>query len=101
MPDFDINPHLAALIELLHTSAFTALGKLKDPETGEVRRNLDVARFYIDTLEMIEGKTLGNLTDAEKRHLASVLDTLRLNYLDEAKKPETAPDSSDPERAPS
>lgn len=94
MPEFDINPHLAALIELLHTSAFTALGKLKDPQSGEIHRNLEVARFYIDTLEMIEAKTLGNLTDAEKRHLAMVLDTLRLNYLDEAKKPEAAPSSA-------
>jgi hypothetical protein len=87
--EFGVDPHLAGIIDLMHVSAFTALGKLMDPATGKTHRNLDAARFYIDTLEMIEKKTAGNLTDAERKHLASVLDTLRLNYLDEMKKSAT------------
>jgi hypothetical protein len=81
----DIDPHLMAIVEMFQLSAFTSLGKLIDPTTGKAEVNLQGARFAIDTLEMLERKTSGNLTDAERRHLTAALDTLRLNYLEETK----------------
>lgn len=93
-----IDPHFAALIDLLHASAFTALGKLVDPATGATQRDLQAARFYIDTLEMIEKKTAGNRSDEETRQLVAVLDLLRLNYLDESRRPE--PSAAEPASPP-
>lgn len=67
------------------------LGKLVHPVTGKIERDLDAARLSIDLLGMIEEKTRGNLGAEDERLLGQVLTTLRLNYLEEAKKgPQTS-----------
>jgi hypothetical protein len=45
----------------------------------------------IDTLEMLENRTKGNLSQDESRMLAQMLQELRLNYVDEAQKPPPPP----------
>ena len=45
----------------------------------------------IDTLDMLENRTRGNLTPEESRMIAQLLQELRLNYVDEVRKPEPAP----------
>ncbi len=66
------------------------LGKVMNPATQKVERNLEQAKFAIDTLGMLEGKTQGNLGDNEKQMLEHALFELRMNYVDELKK---GPDS--------
>lgn len=78
----DINPHLLNLILSHEVAAMQFLGKTAGAE-GKVERNLDMARFAIDTLETLREKTKGNLTDAESRLLDHVLYQLHLNYVDE------------------
>jgi len=63
-----------------------ALGKLMNPMSGKIERNLEGARNTIDTLAAIEARTRGNLESDEQRVLSQVLTELRMNYLDEAKK---------------
>ncbi|KPP96151.1 MAG: protein of unknown function containing DUF1844 domain [Bacteroidetes bacterium HLUCCA01] len=63
------------------------LGKLKDPSTDTVSRDLNAAKYAIDTLRMLETYTKGNLTSDMKSYLTHVLSTLQLNYVDEVKKP--------------
>jgi hypothetical protein len=63
-----------------------ALGKLMNPMTGKLERNLEAARNTIDTLSAIEARTRGNLESDEQRVLTQVLTDLRMNYLDEVKK---------------
>ena len=41
------------------------LGQIPNPKTGEAEINLDLARMFIDQLEMIQEKTRGNLTNEE------------------------------------
>ena len=41
------------------------LGQIPNPKTGEPEINLDLARMFIDQLEMIQEKTRGNLTNEE------------------------------------
>ena len=76
----------AQLVAIFHSSAMVALGKLKNPATDRIERNLEQAKHAIDTLEMLRVKTNGNLTDTEKRMLDHSLTDLRLNYVDELKK---------------
>jgi cell division protein FtsN len=74
------------LIINLQSTAMIALGKLINPLTQNIERNLDQARFTIDMLGMLEDKTNGNRTEEETRTLRRVLTELRMNYLDEVEK---------------
>ena len=76
------------LVYSLTQSAFISLGKLPDPMTGNVERNLPQASQTIDLLAALEEKTKGNLDDDEEKFLARTISDLRLNYVDEVNKPE-------------
>ncbi|HTR96815.1 MAG TPA: DUF1844 domain-containing protein [Candidatus Acidoferrales bacterium] len=70
----------------LQQAAMVALGKLMNPMSGKIERNLDGAKNTIDTLGAIEARTHGNLEPDEERVLSQVLSELRMNYLDELRK---------------
>lgn len=70
----------------LQQAAMVALGKLMNPMTGKIERNLEAAKNTIDTLGAIEVRTRGNLEPDEQRVLTQVVTDLRLNYVDEVKK---------------
>ncbi len=70
----------------LQQAAMVALGKLMNPVSGRIERNLEAARNTIDTLSALETRTRGNLGNDEQRVLTQVLTDLRMNYLDEMKK---------------
>jgi hypothetical protein len=70
----------------LQQSGMMALGKLMNPITRQIDRNLEAARDTIDTLAAIEARTQGNLEPDEARVLQQVLTDLRMNYLEELKK---------------
>ena len=70
----------------LQQAAMVALGKLMNPVTGKIERNLEAARNTIDTLAALEARMQGNLDHDEQRVLTQVLTDLRMNYLDEVKK---------------
>jgi F0F1-type ATP synthase membrane subunit b/b' len=74
------------LVAIFHGSAMVALGKIKNPATDKIERNLDQAKQAIDMLEMLKEKTKGQLSQNEQRLLESSLTDLRLNYLDESQK---------------
>ena len=70
----------------LQQSGMMALGKLMNPLTRRIEKNLEAARDTIDTLAALEARTQGNLESDEARVLQQVLTELRMNYLDELKK---------------
>ena len=72
------------LILMFETAALQQLGKLINPLTGKIEKDLGQAKFSIDMLGMLEEKTKGNLTSEEKSSLQRVLAQLRLNYVEEA-----------------
>lgn len=59
------------------------LGKLKNPATDKIERDLSAAKYAIDTVAMLEAYTKNNLQPELKGYLTQVLNTLRLNYVDE------------------
>ena len=77
----------------LQQSGMMALGKLMNPITRQIDKNLDAARDTIDTLASLEARTRGNLEPDEARVLQQVLTELRMNYVDELKKAGTPPES--------
>ena len=66
--------------------AMMAMGKIKNPVTDKIDRNLEYAKVSIDTLDMLQARTKGNLTEYEEKFLAEALKDLKLNYVDEVEK---------------
>src|SRR4051794_16692756 len=58
------------------------LGQIPSPKTGEPEVNLDLARMFIDQLEMIQEKTRGNLTNEEMMVLRNTLSNLQMAFVE-------------------
>lgn len=85
MDDQEAGKRFLLMIEEFRLAAWVGLGKLKDPHSGEARRNLELARHAIDTLGMLEVKTRNNRSEEEDRFLRQALADLRINYVDEVR----------------
>jgi hypothetical protein len=62
------------------------LGKLKNPISDKVERDLPAAQMSIDMIEMLGDKTKNNNTEEENKFVEQILADLKLNYVDEAGK---------------
>ncbi len=72
----------AQLVMQQSSMAMMLLGKTAHPQTGEIVRDLEAARLFIDQLEMLEYKTKGNLTQEETALLRQSLMSLRLAFVE-------------------
>ncbi len=70
-----------SLISTIATQALFALGAIPDPRTGQRMQSLDLARYQIDLLGILEEKTKGNLSDKEADLLATTAYELRTRYI--------------------
>jgi hypothetical protein len=85
------------------------LGQIPNPKTGEAEINLDLARMFIDQLEMIQEKTRGNLTNEETMVLRNALSNLQMAFVEvsggalpePARRGEGAPETAAQPEAPS
>ncbi len=73
-----------SLIFSLSSSALYHFGEIADPQTGEKKKDLTLAKHAIDTIAMLKEKTKGNLTQEEEKFIDSVLTDLRWRYVKEA-----------------
>jgi len=76
------------LVVIFQGAAMQQMGKVLNPLSGKIERNLEQARFSIDTLAMLREKTRGNLSGDLERLLESVLVNLRMNFVEEAARPQ-------------
>ena len=74
------------LVSSFEMAALQQMGKMKNPLTDKIEKNLEQAQFTIDLLDMLKEKTKGNLNDDESKFLEHLLGQLKLNYLDEVEK---------------
>ena len=77
------------IVLMMQSSVMINLGKVSNPATGKVERNLNQAKASIDILEMLKRKTKGNLDKEEEKLLGNMLADAQLNYVSEQKKEET------------
>ena len=98
MSENQLNKEDQLFIHLVNTfvqSAWISLGKVKNPVSDELERNVDQASYYIDLLDMLQTKMKGNLSEWEEQYILHSLSELKLNYIDEKKKKDPEDGSGD------
>lgn len=73
--------NFSTFIISLASSALVGLGEVPDPATGQLQKDLLLARHNIDILEMLRQKTRGCLEIQETHLLESLLCELRFKYV--------------------
>lgn len=73
------------LVESLAVQALMYLGGVADRRTGQAIFDPDYSRHMIDLLGVLEEKTRGNLSAEESQELGTVLQELRLRYVELAR----------------
>jgi hypothetical protein len=87
MPDASRDEIL--FVQLVATFQFAAMqqmGKIANPVSGEIERDLDQARTSIDIVQMLQRKTDGHRSARESEFLDKVLFELQMNYVDETRR---------------
>ena len=82
------------LVNTFVQSAWISLGKVKNPVTDTLERNLEQATYYIDLLDMLQTKMKENLSEWEEQYIIHSLSELKLNFIDEQKKGAEASEGS-------
>jgi hypothetical protein len=70
---------------ILMQSGMIQLGKIMNPSTQKIEKDLEGTKRIIDLLTMLREKTDGNLDDEEREMLVNAISSLQLNYVDELK----------------
>lgn len=83
------------LISSLVHSVWVSLGKIKNPMTDKIERNLFAASMNIDMLDMLYKRMDGNLSEKEEAYLTRILSELKMNYLEEKKIGDDLPEETD------
>ena len=81
-----ITPSFEMIVEQFAGQALMAMGAIPQPG-GQRKADIGLARFFIDSLAILEDKTKGNLTSGEQRMLLSALTDLRMTYVNVLKNP--------------
>jgi len=87
--------HFISILLALHTAAMQHMGKIKNPLTGNIQKNLQAAKETIDTLEAIRVRCEGNLDTEEDKFINNLLTELRLNFVQEKEEEEKTEEKVD------
>ena len=71
------------LVQQFYQSALIFMGKVENPQTKKIEINKDMARYFIDSLEMLQFKTKNNLSDQENQMLSKIVQELKLDFVKE------------------
>lgn len=80
-------PTLASLVISLATQAMGALGLLAGPDGQPLPAEPEYAKYLIDTIAMLETKTIGNRTAEESAMFTDALHQLRMTFVAVTNKP--------------
>ena len=76
------------LVAMFQYAAMQHMGKIPSPVTGKIERDLAQARVSIDMIEMLQRRAGAGSSPRESEYLDKVLFELRMNFVDESKRPE-------------
>ncbi len=69
----------------LSSSTLLHLGEIADPQSGEKKKDLALAKQSIDIIVLLKDKTKGNLTHEEEELLDHLLYDLRMRFVEASK----------------
>jgi hypothetical protein len=69
------------LVTSLATEVLVALGQVPNPMTKKADLQPEQAKYLIDTLEVLQQKSKGNLTPGEQQLIDSILHQMRMLYV--------------------
>ncbi|MCX6165975.1 MAG: DUF1844 domain-containing protein [Ignavibacteriae bacterium] len=84
MEDDKLSQLFYSLIYSFQMQTWMSLGKIKNPVTDKVERDLNAAQMTIDIIDMLKEKTINNLNEQESKFVEQVLADLKLNYVHES-----------------
>jgi hypothetical protein len=96
----DADYRFLSLMMSLATAAWSQLGKVPNPVTQKIEKDVEQARISIEFLRMLQEKTEGNLSVKEEELLNSTVSDLELNFADEVRKGESASDKATANKGP-
>ncbi len=74
--------NFSTFIISLSTQALMHLGEMSNPVTGQLEKDVAVARQTIDIIGMLGEKSKGNLDETEEQLVREVLYNLRMKYVE-------------------
>ncbi len=69
----------------LSSSVLLHLGEIADPQSGEKKKDLALAKQSIDIIGILKDKTKGNLSEEEEKLLQNLLYDLRMRFVTASK----------------
>jgi len=73
-----------SLIYSFQMQTMMSLGKIKNPVSDKIEKDMPAAQMTIDIIDMIKEKTKNNLSEQESKFIEQVLADLKLNYVHES-----------------
>ena len=78
------------LIQSFSIACWQQMGKVANPFTNKIERDVEQAKYSIDMIIMLREKTKGNLNKEEQDILNQTVSNLQINYIEELKKGDKA-----------
>lgn len=82
MDNKNMEASFSTLIMSLGSSTIMSLGLAQNPQTGKTEKDLNIAKFNIDLLLMLQDKTKSNLTEDEEKFLKALVTDLQVKYVE-------------------
>ncbi len=83
IPKFEAG--FSTFVYSLNTQALFFLGKIPNPVSKKYEKDIEMAKYLIDTIDMLSKKTKGNLDENETKLIENILFDLRMAYISEKK----------------
>lgn len=71
----------STLVMSIGSAAIMALGEAPNPQTGKTEKNLEMAKFNIDLLNILKDKTKNNLSSDEHQLVERLISDLQMRYI--------------------
>lgn len=84
-PSLKKEADFSTFLSSLFIEALVCLGEMPNPVSKQKEENLEQAKYLIDILTILQGKTKGNLNPEETTMLENILYELRMKYISKAK----------------
>jgi hypothetical protein len=72
-----------SIVLRMATGSYISLGLVEDPSTGKKNKDLEMAKYLIDSLRILKKKTKGNLDKEEEGYLNNIIQDLELKFVKE------------------